>query len=107
MRVLGNFERDVLLAIHRQGDKAYAVSIKQEIEERSGKDINLGAIYVTTDRLEKKGYIISRLGAPTSERGGKQKRLYRIAAPGITALTATYEADRRGWVNSGLPGLPA
>jgi PadR family transcriptional regulator, regulatory protein PadR len=107
MRTLGNFERDVLLAIHRQGDKAYAVSIKQDIDAQTGKDTNLGAIYVTTDRLEKKGYVTSRLGDPTPERGGKPKRMYRIAAPGITALNVAAEADRRRALNSGWQGLPA
>lgn len=107
MRTLGNFERDVLLAIHRQGGKAYAVSIKQEIDERTGKDTNLGAIYATTDRLEKKGYVASRLGDPTPERGGKPKRLYHIAAPGIAALSDAHEADKRRWTNSGWTGVPA
>ena len=101
MRILGNLERDVLLAIHRQGEKAYAVSIKQEIDERIGKDTNIGAIYVTTDRLEKKGYVTSRLGDPTPERGGKPKRLYRVSEPGIAALSAAYEADKRVWTNTG------
>ncbi len=101
MRTLGAFERDVLLAIHRQGDRGYAVSIKQAIDAQSGKTTSLGAVYVTADRLEKKGYVASSLGDPTPERGGKPKRLYRILAEGSAALSATYEADRRGWINSG------
>ncbi len=94
---MGELERSVLVAIvHLQG-KGYAVSIVDETSRRMGKPVSLGAIYGTADRLEKKGFISSRLGDPTPERGGKPKRLYRIEAPGERALSEVRERDSRIW----------
>jgi PadR family transcriptional regulator PadR len=96
---LGELERSVLVAIiHLQG-RGYAVSIADETSRRLNKSVSLGAIYGTTDRLEKKGFISSRLGDPTPERGGKPKRLYRIEAPGERALSEIRQRDRRFWAD--------
>ena len=96
---MGELERSVLVAIiHLQG-RGYAVSIADETSRRLNKSVSLGAIYGTTDRLEKKGFISSRLGDPTAERGGKPKRLYRIEAPGERALSEIRQRDRRFWAD--------
>jgi PadR family transcriptional regulator, regulatory protein PadR len=94
---LGDFERHVLLAIVHLRGKGYAVSIADEIKNRTGKSRSFGAIYATADRLEKKGFVSSRLGEPTPERGGKPKRFYQIAAPGQRALTAVRAIDDQMW----------
>jgi PadR family transcriptional regulator PadR len=102
---LGDFERRVLLAILRLGGQGYAVSIASEIKDRVGKSVSLGAVYATVDRLEKKGFVTSRLGDPTPERGGKPKRFYEIDVPGRRVLAEAQEAETRLWI--GVPPMGA
>lgn len=83
---LGQFEELVLRALLRLGENAYGVPIRRELAERTGRDYSIGAVYTTLDRLQAKGYVTSRLGDPTPERGGRAKRYFRIEAPGISAL---------------------
>ena len=83
---LGAFEQHVLAALLRLPDNAYGVTIRREIVERTGRDVAVGAIYSTLDRLEAKGYVSSRLGEATPERGGRAKRYFEIEAPGERAL---------------------
>jgi PadR family transcriptional regulator PadR len=83
---LGEFEQIVLLAILRLGDAAYGVSIRQEIQQRTGRSTVPGALYTTLDRLEQKGLVASRLGEPTPERGGRAKRYYDVTSAGVAAV---------------------
>ena len=89
---LGEFEHIVVLALLRLGDQAYGVTVRQEIEARIGRDVSIGAIYATLDRLESKGYVKSRIGDPTPERGGRSKRYFRVSASGIAAVNRTHQA---------------
>ena len=89
--LLGELEQLVLLAALRLGDLAYAVSIRDEIAQRSGIDLSRSSVYVTLDRLDRKGYVTSWFGDPTPQRGGKAKRLFRVTPLGRRALSA---ADR-------------
>ena len=88
---LGEFEEFVLLAILKQPENAYGVTIRQTIEE-SGRPTSYGAIYTTLDRLEKKGYVSSQWGEATAERGGRAKRYYKVERAGMKALNATEAA---------------
>lgn len=83
---LGRFEELVLLALVRLRENAYGVPIRREIADRTGRDVSFGAVYTTLERLERKGYVSSRMGDPTPERGGRAKRYFQIEAPGIRAL---------------------
>ncbi len=83
---LGEFEQVVLLTLWRLGEGAYGVTIRREIEERTGRAVTLGGIYPTLDRLEQKGYVSSYTGEPTSERGGRAKRHFRLQPAGREAL---------------------
>jgi len=94
---LGEFEQIVLLAVMRLGSMAYAVPIRQEIEERTGRSVSRGAIYITLDRLEKKGYLASRLADATAERGGRSKRYYEVSPVGAAALRESWSALRKMW----------
>ena len=80
---LGGFELLVLLALIRLGDEAYGVPISEAIEESSGRDVALGSVYITLDRLENKGFVSSALGEPTAVRGGRAKTYFRITAKGL------------------------
>ncbi len=88
-RLLGGFETLLLLAILRLGEEAYGVSIRRELREKARKDVAIGAIYTGLERLARKGYLESRLGEPTAERGGRAKRYYRITRAGRDVLRQT------------------
>ena len=89
---LGEFEHIVILALLRLGDRAYGVTVRQEIEERIKREVSIGAIYATLDRLEAKRYVKSELGDPTPERGGRSKRFFRVSAKGVAAVNRTQRA---------------
>ena len=91
---LGEFEHIVILALLRLADRAYGVTVRQEIEERTGREVSIGAIYATLDRLEAKGYVKSLVGEPTPERGGRSKRFFRVTARGISAVNRAHRAVR-------------
>jgi DNA-binding PadR family transcriptional regulator len=93
--LLGELEQLVLLAVVRLGEAAYAVSIRDEIEDRTGIALGRGTVYVTLDRLDRKGYVTSWFSEPTAERGGKAKRCFRVSAAGRRALEAADAALAR------------
>jgi PadR family transcriptional regulator PadR len=89
---LGEFEHIIVLALLRLGDRAYGVSVRQEIEFRTKREVSIGAVYATLDRLTTKGFVTSHLGDPTPERGGRSKRFFGVTAKGVTALQRTQHA---------------
>ncbi len=89
-QLLGEVEQLVLLAILRIGHGAYAVPIREELEQSAGVALSRGTIYVTLDRLERKGYVSSWFDDPTPEPGGKARRCFRIEPGGMTALRAAH-----------------
>lgn len=89
---LGEFEQIVILAVLRLHDRAYGVTVRREIASRIRREVSIGAIYATLDRLEAKGYVESELGEPTSERGGRSKRFFRVTGKGMSALQRTQQA---------------
>jgi DNA-binding PadR family transcriptional regulator len=99
--LLGSLEHIVLLALVRLQANAYGMTIRREIEERTGRNLSIGAVYATLDRLESKGLVSSFLGEPTAERGGRAKRLFRIEAEGTQALRASQDTIRK--MTRGLP----
>jgi PadR family transcriptional regulator PadR len=102
---LGEFEQVVLLAILRLGETAYAVAIRREIAARTDREPSPGALYTTLDRLEDKGLVVSRLGDPTPQRGGRAKRYFKVSAKGITAVARVQRSYRRLLDGVVLPGV--
>lgn len=94
---LGEFEQIVLLAVLALGDAAYAVPVRREIRRLTSRDVARGAIYVTLDRLEQKGYLASRLGEPTAARGGRARRYYRATPTARAALRRSRHALEKLW----------
>jgi|SRR5580704_11623431 PadR family transcriptional regulator PadR len=92
---LGGFEHVVILALMRLREDAYGVTVRQEIEARTGREVSIGAVYATLDRLERKGYVKSHLGEPTAERGGRSKRFFRVTPQGKAVLNRTHTALSR------------
>ena len=89
---LGEFEHIIVLALLRLEDRAYGVTVRQEIESRTRREVSIGAVYATLKRLETKGYVRSHRGEPTPERGGRAKRFFRVTAKGLTAVNRTQRA---------------
>ena len=94
---LGELELVVMLAVMQLGEGAYGVTIQREIERRTGRSVSRGAMYVTLDRLEQKGYLTSWLADPTPERGGKAKRYFQVENAGIEALRESRAVISRMW----------
>jgi DNA-binding PadR family transcriptional regulator len=94
---LGEFEQLVLLAVMRLKGEAYAVPIRRQIEARTSRSVARGALYVTLDRLEEKGYLKSWLADATAERGGRAKRFYEVRPAGVKALEYSWTALRSMW----------
>jgi PadR family transcriptional regulator len=96
MQSIGQFEQVVLTAILKLREDAYGVSIHAKVAELAApKRVSLGAVYVTLDRLEDKGFITSWLSDPTPERGGRSKRCYRLEALGEQVLQESAAMVRR------------
>jgi DNA-binding PadR family transcriptional regulator len=95
METLGELEQLVLLAVLQVGSEAYGVPVQEEIQRRARRDLTLGTIYKTLTRLEAKGLVDSRVGAPTAERGGRAKRFYTVTAVGRRAIRNSLATLRR------------
>ena len=102
-RDVGGFELQVLLAVMRLGDHAYGVPIADTIEAASGREVAAGAIYITLDRLESKGFVTSRLGESTPERGGRAKTYFQITAKGLREVRQARKTLMNLW--HGVPQL--
>jgi len=100
---VGELELMVLLALVRLGDEAYGVPISKELLDLAGREVALGSVYAALDRLERKKFVVSNLGDPTPERGGRAKRFFRVTPAGIRALRATRTALIKLW--RGIPLL--
>ena len=90
--MLGEFEQAVLFALVRLGPEAYGATIRREIEQRTGRELSISATYVTLERLEAKGYVRSRVGEPTAERGGRRRKHFVLTPAGRKALAHAYRS---------------
>ena len=102
---LGEFEQLVLLAIVRLSADAYGSTIREEIEEKTGRTVAIGALYTALERLERKGYVSSTLSDPTPQRGGRAKRYFRLRPAGAAALRRSREALARMWAGIEVDAL--
>ena len=93
--LLGEVEQLVLLAVLRLGDEGYAVPIRELILAEAGVDLSRGTIYVTLERLERKGYVSSWFSDPQAVRGGKARRIFTLKPAGLTAVRAAKRAVDR------------
>jgi len=92
--LLGSLEHIILLALARLDGGAHGMIVRCEIEKRTGRNVSIGAVYATLERLEAKGYVSSFTGEPTAERGGRAKRLFRVEAAGKLALQISEQTIR-------------
>lgn len=83
---LGEFEELVLLMVASQHDEAYGVSILEGLEADLDRKVNVSAVHVALKRMEDKGFVKSRYGGITEDRGGRRKKYYVISALGKRML---------------------
>ncbi|MFC2124606.1 PadR family transcriptional regulator [Bacteroidota bacterium] len=102
---LGEFEEIVLLTVGVLYTKAYAVAIKEEIAEQTGRNVNISAVHTALYRLEEKGFLESKLGDAEARRGGKRKRLFTITTLGRKVLVETMELRQKIWAQIPKPAL--
>jgi PadR family transcriptional regulator PadR len=96
---LGEFEQVVLLAVARLKTDAYGMGVRAEIVERTGREVTIGAMYATLDRLVAKGYLRAR--DETEE--GRARRFFAVTATGVAALEAARDLQTRMWAGLRLP----
>jgi PadR family transcriptional regulator, regulatory protein PadR len=96
---LGEFEQVVLLAVARLKTDAYGMSVRAEIVERSGREVTIGAMYATLDRLVAKGYLRSTDEATE----GRPRRFFAITSAGVEALESARELQARMWAGVRFP----
>ena len=97
MKLLSRIEEIILLSIWRLGDKAYGMSIREEVIKATGKKWLLGAIYGPLGRLHKNGYVSTIKGEPTLERGGRSKVYYQLTKEGTKALLDIQQVNSLIW----------
>jgi PadR family transcriptional regulator PadR len=97
MKLLSRTEELLLNCILRLEENAYTFMIREKLKEITGKTWAFGAIFISLDRLERKGYVKSYLGDETPERGGRRKRFYSVSKQGLKALAQIRKIDRTMW----------
>ena len=94
---ISNFELVVMLALIRLGDTAYGVPISEEIIRQSGHDVALGSVYAALERLEGRSLVVSSVGEPTPERGGRAKKYFKVTGKGLEVVRDTQQILTRMW----------
>jgi len=94
---LGELEELILLTIAVIGTGAYGVSISHELERQTGRVIDFSSVHTTLNRLEDKGFLKSKMGGATNERGGRRKRFFAITATGYKALHESQGIRNKLW----------
>jgi len=95
--LLGSFEELVLLAVAHDGDAAYGMTVRQQIAERSGREVTIGAVYSTLERLTAKGLLSTRTADPSEARQGRARRYYQLLPYGVEALLQSRAVHDRMW----------
>ena len=94
---LGEFEEIVLLTVAILGKDTYGVTVTQELEQKTGRAVGFSSIHTTLQRLEEKGFLSSRMGGATAERGGRRKRYFEVTALGRRALMEVKQVREELW----------
>ena len=93
---IGEFEQVVLLAVARLDD-AYGMTVRREIERQTSRDVSIGSVYITLDRLLAKGYVAERPGEPTPTRGGRTRRVFTLTKAGAAVLETARSIQEAMW----------
>lgn len=94
---IGEFEELCLLCVGVLDDDAYGVTIQSELVSRTERKITISTIHSTLIRLEKKGFLQSRMGGATENRGGRTKRLFELTSEGKKAILTARDIRNNIW----------
>ncbi len=94
---LGEFEQLVMLAVLRLGNEAYGMTVRRELEKTARRNVTIGSVYGTLERLEEKGLTRSWRGEPEPVQGGRSRRYFRVETEGKRALASAREMMGRMW----------
>jgi PadR family transcriptional regulator PadR len=103
MKYLTRQEEMILLAVYQLKEKAYLVTIRQHLMNITGKNWSVGAVYVPLNRLQKLGYLDTRIGEPNAKRGRNRIKYYYLTKKGVEALREIQKLNEALWV--GFPAL--
>src|SRR5437764_1229239 len=92
---VGSFEEQVMLAVLRAGADAYGMTVRRELEEVTFRDVTIGSVYVTLDRLEAKGLVVS--ARTTTRAASPSRRVFAVTPVGARALAETRAMRERLW----------
>ena len=93
--LLGAFEEQVMLAVVRTGTQAYGMNVRRELEQVTHREVTIGSVYATLDRLEAKGFVASRRLAADSE--VPSRRMFGVTLAGAHSLVLTRTTRERLW----------
>ncbi len=94
---LGELEELILLLVALSDKEAYGVLITEELQKQTGRAISISAVHAVLHRLEDKGFVKSRMGGASAERGGRRKRLFNITASGRKAIEELRDTRNQIW----------
>ncbi len=94
---IGELEEVVLLTVALLYNEAYGVAITHEIKSQTGRNISISAVHATLHRLSEKGYVNSRMGGATAERGGRRKRFFTVTPAGSRILHDIQQTREQLW----------
>ncbi|MEO9872182.1 PadR family transcriptional regulator [Maribacter dokdonensis] len=94
---LGELEELILLIIVMLKEEAYGLAIRKALKDQANRNVTIGAIHATVNRLESKGFIGSSMGGATEERGGRRKRIFTITASGKNVLQKSRDVKVNLW----------
>lgn len=94
---VGELELAVLLTVARLERDAYGASVRRELAARTGRDHALGAIYMTLQRIETKGLVVSSMSEPTAVRGGRARRCFRVTSLGARVMRHAHDVKNALW----------
>jgi DNA-binding PadR family transcriptional regulator len=97
VKLLTRAEELILLAVWKLENHAYCIPIRDQLSEITGENWSLGSIYMPLDRLVKRGHLKSYLSESTPERGGRQKRIYKLTDEGMKALLLVRQVQAKMW----------
>ncbi len=94
---LGELEELIMLTVAALFDEAYGVAIQKDIKKRCNRSITISTVHAALSRLQDKGYVDSRYGDATPERGGRRKHLFRVTKAGQNVLQQVREQRNSIW----------
>ena len=103
MKWLSRTEEMILLSVAFLGEKAYGLAIREQLNNLGRQRFSVGAVYVPLERLSDRGFLSTREGEPTPERGGRSKRYYELSQKGEEALEEIRELNKILWSGYSAP----